>query len=305
MLQFHPPGTQQQIFKTSLGVMASYMPSYAFGRSNAQIHQSLPPLVFLHSLGGGSSAYEWSKVYPAFAADYRIIAPDLIGWGQSSHPTRDYQIADYLTLLTELFEQVDAPAIVAASSLTAGLTVQLAVQRPELFQYLFLISPAGYGEAGADYGRGLAAQLAGTPGIDRLLYLIGAANELAVRGFLENFLFGDRSRVTPEMVSAYLASAQQFNAEYAALASLKGNLCFDLRDYMGQLRTPTTIVWGERSRFGTPSLGQTLASLNPQFVQSFQLIPQAGVLPHLELPAVVIGLLYDALSGLRSLVKIT
>lgn len=41
-------------------------------------------LIFLHGFGGGSSAYEWSKVYPALAADYRIVAPDLIGWGRSN-----------------------------------------------------------------------------------------------------------------------------------------------------------------------------------------------------------------------------
>lgn len=293
MLQFHPPTFQQQILKTSLGIMAYYTACDAPWQSNSD---DLPALVFLHSLGGGSSAYEWSKVYPAFAATHRIVAPDLIGWGQSSHPVRDYQTADYLTVLTELLEQINPPATVAASSLTAGLTVQLAVQRPELFQKLFLVSPAGYGETGADYSRGIAAQLAGTPGIDRLLYTVGAANELAVRNFLENFLFGDRSRVTPEMVSAYLASAQQRNAEYAALASLKGNFCFDLSDYMGHLQTPTTLIWGERSRFGKPALGQHLAHLNPQYIKSFQVIPEAGVLPHLESPAVVIGLLQKAVA---------
>lgn len=300
MLQFHPPTFQQRILKTSLGIMAYYTAiepttDTAVDSTRRSKPDNLPSLVFLHSLGGGSSAYEWSKVYPAFVAKHRIIAPDLIGWGQSSHPVREYQVADYLTLLTELLEQVQPPVTIAASSLTAGLIVQLAVQRPELFQTLFLVSPAGYGEAGANYSRGIAAQLAGTPGIDRLLYTVGAANEWAVRNFLENFLFGDRARVTPEMVSAYLASAQQFNAEYAALASLKGNLCFDVGDYISQLQTPTTIVWGERSRFGAPALGQRLANLNPSYIKTFQTIPQAGSLPHLELPAIVTGLLQKAL----------
>jgi len=295
MQRFHPPLFEQQILKTSLGIMAYYTPSAQFGQSSTATNSVLPSLVFLHSLGGGSSAYEWSKVYPAFAADYRIIAPDLIGWGQSSHPARDYQIADYLTQLTELLEQIEPPVTVAASSLTAALTVRLAIQRPDLFQQLFLVCPSGYGETGADYSRGIAAQLAGTPGVDRLLYSLGAANELAVRNFLENFLFGDRSRVTPEMVAAYLNSAQQFNAEYAALASLKGNLCFDLTDYITQLQTPTFIVWGERSRFGSPALGQRLVNLNPEFVRSFWLIPEAGVLPHLESPATVTGLLQKVL----------
>lgn len=295
MQRFHPPTFEQQILKTSLGIMAYYTLSNPHRQFSSASNLPVPPLVFLHSLGGGSSAYEWSKVYPAFAANYRIIAPDLIGWGQSSHPARDYHISDYLTQLTELLEQIEPPVTVAASSLTAAITVRLATQRPDLFQQLFLVCPSGYGEPGADYSRGIAAQLASTPGIDRALYTLGAANEFAVRNFLENFLFGDRSRVTPEMVAAYLNSAQQFNAEYAALSSLKGNLCFNLTEYIPQLQTPTFIVWGERSRFGSPALGQRLASLNPESVRSFWLIPQAGVLPHLESPATVTGLLQKVL----------
>jgi pimeloyl-ACP methyl ester carboxylesterase len=299
MLQFQPYGFGQQAYKTSLGVMAYYTPVSPPWRTASDSGASLPetrsPLIFLHSLGGGSSAYEWSKVYPAFAPGYRVIAPDLIGWGQSSHPVREYNVDDYFTMLTELVEQVGPPAMVVASSLTAGLVIRLAIQHPRLFQGLFLVCPAGYGEAGADYSRGMAAQLAGTPGIDRLLYGLGAANEWAVRNFLENFLFADRTRVTSEMVAAYLASAQQFNADYAALSSLKGNLCFDLGQYMPQLQTPTYIVWGERSRFGPAAVGRQLASCNPAAVKSFWAIPNVGVLPHLEVPAVTIGLLQTAL----------
>lgn len=297
MLQFQPPGFGQQVFKTSLGVMAYYMPAGELWRSTATPDPNLPPLVFLHSLGGGSSAYEWSKVYPAFAANYRVIAPDLIGWGQSTHPVMDYQVQDYLTMLTELLEQVGTPAIVVASSLTAGITVRLAIQRPELFRSLFLVCPAGYGEAGADYSRGIAPQLASTPVIDRLLYTLGAANELAIRNFMENFLFADRSRITSEMVAAYLASAQQLNAEYAALSSLRGSLCFDLEQFITQLQTPTCMVWGDRSRFGRPELGQRLLRANPQAIQSLSVIPNAGVLPHLEVPAVVTGLLMQWVMG--------
>ncbi|MBF2001188.1 MAG: alpha/beta hydrolase [Synechococcales cyanobacterium M58_A2018_015] len=297
MLQFQPPGFGQRVVSTSLGVMVYYTPVDAPWRVPLQPEPELPPLVFLHSLGGGSSAYEWSKVYPAFAAEYRVIAPDLIGWGQSTHPVRDYSVTDYFTMLTELIEHIGPPVPVIASSLTAGLTIRLAIQRPELFQRLLLVSPAGYADFEADYGRNLAARIAGIPGVDRVIYTLGAANEFAVRNFLEQFLFANRARVTAEMVSAYLASAQQVNAEYAALASLRGDLCFDLSAYMSRLTVPTGFIWGECSRFGSPSVGRRLAALNPKAVRLWT-IPEAGVLPHLEVPAVVIGLLQEGLQVL-------
>ncbi|MFM7427002.1 MAG: alpha/beta fold hydrolase, partial [Elainella sp.] len=82
----------------------------------------------------------------------------------------------------------------------------------------------------------------------------------------------------------------------SALASLRGDLCFDLSLYMGQLQTPTTLLWGEQARFSPLKLGQRLAALNPQIIQSVQPIADAGVLPHLEAPARVIGQLRLALN---------
>ena len=292
MLQFQPPGFGQRSVTTSLGTMVYYTPvtmPWAIAANNAA---ELPSLVFLHSLGGGSSAYEWSKVYPAFAASHRVLAPDLIGWGQSAHPVKDYQVDDYLTMLAEFIQQVAQPPVpVVASSLTAGLIIRLAIQQPELFQTLFLVGPSGLNDFGLDYGRGLAARVAGIPLLDRLIYTLGAANELAVRNFLQQFLFAEPNRISAELVAAYVASAQQPNAEYAALASLRGDLCFDLALYIAQLTVPTMIVWGEQSKFTGVKIGRQLAGLNPQAIKTFQPLSDVGVLPHLELPGVVIGLL--------------
>jgi len=49
------------------------------------------PLIFLHNFGG--FRHEWSKVYPLLPPLPRV-SPGLIGWGESAHPVRDYQIAD-------------------------------------------------------------------------------------------------------------------------------------------------------------------------------------------------------------------
>ena len=259
----------------------------------------LPQLIFLHNFGGGASAYEWSKVYPAFATNYRILAPDLIGWGQSAHPVRDYQIADYLTTLAEFIEQACRPPVaLVASSLTAALTIRLAIQQPDLFQALFLVCPSGFADFGQDAGRRLPLQVISTPLLDRLIYALGAENEVAVRNFLESFLFAKPERVSQEMVEAYLASAQQPNAEYAALAFLRGDLYFDLALYIEQLTVPTVMLWGEQAQFTSVNLGRRLAQLNPQAIRGFQAIAGVGVLPHLEMPEVVIGLLQQYFQSL-------
>lgn len=299
MLQFQPPGFGQRIIPTSLGVMAYYTATGAPWPTDTTKLASRPPLVFLHSLGGGSSAYEWSKVYPAFAATHRIIAPDLIGWGQSTHPARNYYPDDYLLILAELLQWVGEPAIVIASSLTAGLSIRLAIQRPDLIQQLVLVSPAGYADFGADYGQNLAARLSGIPVLDNLIYQLGAANEFAVQNFLEQFLFADRARLLPEAIAAYLASARQPNGSYAALASLRGDICFDLSLYLSQLQVPTILIWGEQSRFSSYATGKRLAQLNPRQIKLLPPVLESGVLPHLERSAAVIALLKQELAPVR------
>ncbi len=201
-------------------------------------------------------------------------------------------MTDYLATIAEFIHQVCRPPVtVVASSLTAAFTIRLAIQQPDLFQALFLVCPSGFDDFGQGAGRRLPLQVISTPLLDRLIYAIGAENEIAVRNFLQQFLFAKPERVSQEMVMAYLASAQQPNAEYAALAFLRGDLYFDLTLYLQQLTVPTVIFWGEQAQFTTVNLGQRLAQLNPQAIRAFQSIPQVGVLPHLELPAVMVGLL--------------
>jgi pimeloyl-ACP methyl ester carboxylesterase len=291
-MNFQPIGFKQHHLDTSLGKMAYYTATAAPWHDVSDQDTDRPALIFLHSVGGGSSAYEWSKVYPAFASTHRVIVPDLIGWGASAHPRRDYQVSDYWQMVSELILQVAQPPVaIVASSLTGGMIIRLAIQQPELFKALCLVCPSGYADFGTDYGRGLAAQVASIRGLDQVIYALGAANELAVRNFLQQILFAQPNRISDEMVQAYLASAQQPNAEYAALASLRGDLCFDLAFYIQQLTVPTVMLWGEKARFTSVELGQRLAQLNPKAIKAFQAIADAGVLPHLELPEVVVGLM--------------
>ena len=288
-----PNGFKQSSLVTSLGTMVYYTAEEMPWRSkNASETEELPTLVFLHGFGGGSSAYEWSKVYPAFASDYRILAPDLIGWGRSEHPERNYQIDDYITTIIEFLEQTSKePTPVVASSLTAAFTIRAAIARPDLFKCLILTTPAGLSDFGENYSRSFFAQLVSTPIIDRLIYSTGVATSTGISSFLENRQFARPSRIYPEIVDAYLASAKQPNAEYAALSFVRGDLCFDLSLYIPQLTTPTAIIWGQKSEFTSPEIGKRLAALNPQAVRVFQTLEDVGLTPQLELPAVTIGLI--------------
>lgn len=288
-----PLGFGQRSTVTSLGRMVYYtaekMPWIGLPNSTSE---NKPNLVFFHGFGGGSSAYEWSKVYPAFAAEYRILAPDLIGWGRSEHPARNYLVEDYITTLIEFIEKTcGSPTDVIASSLTGAIVIRAAIARPDLFKSLILTIPSGLSDFGQDYGRSFFAQLVATPILDRLLYSTGIATEGGIRSFLEQRQFADSRRIYQEIVDAYLESALEPNAEYAALSFVRGDLSFDLSLYITQLTTPTAIIWGEKSQFTGPDIGQRLANLNPEAIKVFQPLENVGLTPQLEIPAVTIGLI--------------
>jgi len=290
MLQFQPPGFGHKVIHTSLGAMVYYTQTNA--PWTLADTEDLPPLLFLHNFGGGASAYEWSKVYPAFASTYRVLAPDLIGWGESAHPVRDYQIRDYLSTIAEfIINTCRQPVTVIASSLTAAFVIRLAITQPNLFQALYLVCPSGFDDFGQGAGRRLPLSVINTPLLDSLIYALGAENELAVRNFLERFLFAKPERVSQEIVEAYLTSAQQPDAKFAALSFLRGDLYFDLSLYIQQLTIPTVFFWGEKAQFTSIKLGRRLANLNISAIPDFYAIANTGILPHLETPEVVIGLL--------------
>ncbi len=286
---FIPMGFGQQSIVTSLGKIAYYTAEDK--RWNTE-NTNPETLVFLHALGGGSSAYEWSKVYPAFAADYRILAPDLIGWGRSDHPARNYRVEDYVQTIVEFIKQTCTdPITVIASGLTAAFTVRAAVQHPDLFKSLILVTAAGLNDFEQNYQDNFFAQLIKTPLLDRLFYSAGVATPFGIRSFLEQRQFGKSDRVYPEIVEAYLQSAQQPNAEYAALAFVRGDLSFDLAQFIPQLATPTALIYGMPTEYTSPELGQRFAKLNPSAIRAFQSVDDTRLTPHLELPAVAIGLI--------------
>ncbi|NEP16049.1 MAG: alpha/beta hydrolase [Leptolyngbya sp. SIO4C1] len=294
------PYVDRQSEMTRLGRMVYYMPALPEYPVNRHLDER-ETLIFLHGFGGGSSAYEWSKVFPAFAADYRVVAPDLIGWGASDHLNRNYTIDDYLTSIPEFIRKLsDRPVTVVASALTAAFVVRIAIASPELFKSLVLMTPSGLSDFGEDYTRSPFAQIVSTPLLDKLLYSGAIATRFGIQSFLQNRQFADTSRISEDIVDAYLQSAQQPNAEYTALSFVRGDLCFDLADYIGHLSVPTALLWGEKAEFTGPTLGRRLAKKNPDAIKLFEVIKSTGLTPQLELPAVTIGMIQTCLKVLET-----
>lgn len=293
---FIPPGFMQRSLVLDQGTVAYVEADPGFWPGPPP---NSVPLLFVHGFGGGSSSYEWSKVYPAFAAEHPVLAPDLIGWGDSDHPDRPCTTADYLALLSDLIDKLcSVPPVVVASSLSAAMMVRVAVDYPDRLKGLILVAPAGLADFGQDPSNSVVNQIVKLPVVDQLIYRGAIATSEGIRLFLDQRQFADSSKITDEMVAAYLKSAQQPQAEVAALAFVRGDLSFDLAPYLSRLATPTAILWGEMAQFTPVETGRRLAALNPAAIRRFEVLPRIGLTPQLEQPGVTIGLIQQCLDDL-------
>jgi pimeloyl-ACP methyl ester carboxylesterase len=298
-----PPGFRRQSQVTPFGTMSYVEPDSQFWLPSriTEADHHRPELVFLHGFGGGSSSYEWSKVYPAFVPHYRVLAPDLLGWGASDHPDQSCSLDDYLASIWDFIDQqCEQPPIVVSSSLTAAMMVREAILHPADIKGLILVAPTGLNDFGKNEEQSIVNQIVRIPWVDKAIYSGAIATAEGIRWFLTQRQFADSSKISDEIVEAYLQSAQQAKADVAALAFVRGDLNFDLAHYLPKLTTPTAIIWGEAAQFTGLDTGQRLAALNPGAIIRFDILPDVGLTPQLESPAVTIGLIQSMIKDINN-----
>ncbi|NNL58354.1 MAG: alpha/beta hydrolase, partial [Nitrosopumilus sp.] len=98
-------------------------------------------LVLVHGLG--ASAERWEKVIPIFAKHYRVLVPDLIGFGYSDKPLVDYTPEYFSDFLSKFFSLTNTKnASVIGSSLGGQVCAEFTLSHPEKVEKLILTSPA-------------------------------------------------------------------------------------------------------------------------------------------------------------------
>ena len=255
------------------------------------------PLIFVHSICVGGSSYEWSKIYPEFANANRVIAVDLIGFGESARPNLQLSAADYVRTLAEFIRSTcwEQPPILIGSGMGAGFCAYLASQHPELVARLVLMSPTG----SRDFGRqhlGLNLKLASrVPMANRFVYRNRQATKPAIHAWLMKSCFANPELVTQEMVDVFTTCAQQYGAEYSILNLQSGLLSFDLESRFKMITQPVTLLWGNQT-------------VNPPMEMAFRFqgevrncnlvtLQNTGVFAALEAPQMVIDALREELQN--------
>ena len=240
------------------------------------------PLVFLHGYFLGASSYEWSKVYSHFAMGREVIAPDLIGFGESERPSQAMDASDIADSIAELLRQIVAGRAVAlvASGLTCQIALLLASRHPELISRMVLFMPTALRTPAQSHTLGFAQ---GLPLLKRFIY----RNQLARAPFIKNWLmrtgFSKPENVTDETVNILTTCAQQYGAEHAILGFLRNRRRFQVEDRLANVAAPVRILWPEDAKgFDLAEASELCSKLRNA---SLQTLPGAAAFAPMEMPA--------------------
>jgi pimeloyl-ACP methyl ester carboxylesterase len=209
-----------------------------------------PAIVFVHGLAGSSTT--WQEVMPALAEHYTVLAPDLLGHGESAKPRGDYSLGAYASGLRDLMVALGIDrATFVGHSLGGGVALQLAYQFPERCERLVLVSSGGLGKE--------------VNSLLRAVSLPGA--ELVMPILLSSQMHGVLDAISSWFVRRGLrlgATGREQWRSYTGLSQTGGRVAFihtvrSVIDVMGQRvsardrlylasEVPTLIMWGDRDR---------------------------------------------------------
>jgi pimeloyl-ACP methyl ester carboxylesterase len=252
-----------------------------------------PPVVLIH--GMVNSSRHWEAVAMRLAGSHRVIAPDLIGHGDSATPRGDYSLGAHAASIRDLLATLGVErATIVGHSLGGGVAMQFFYQFPQRTERLVLVSSGGLGPEVSPLLRGAAM-----PGSALLLRLatqprlVGALADAGTRLRAR----GNGTGVYLQAVARALRPLQEPGARRAFLETLRAVIDrhgqrVSARDRLHLLsEMPTLIVWGERDRTIPLVHGTDAAAAIPG--ARFETLPRAAHFPNLEDPAGLARVLAD------------
>jgi len=243
-----------------------------------------PVILLIHGMAGSSRT--WLGAMKVLTRDYTVIAPDLLGHGESAKPMGDYSLGAYASGLRDLLVGTLGieSATIVGQSLGGGVAMQLAYQHPELCQRLVLVASGGLGREVSWVLRALAL-----PGAEYVIpplfpAVARRAGDKVMRFFRDR---GVRAPHVAEMWQAY-ASLTETPNRHAFVRTVRavidpGGQSVSARDrlYLAAA-VPTMIVWGDRDDIIPVAHAHAAHELLPQ--SRLEIFEGAGHFLHVEQP---------------------
>ncbi|HVI37688.1 MAG TPA: alpha/beta hydrolase [Gaiellales bacterium] len=207
-----------------------------------------PVLLLIHGITG--CAKQWDDSIPLLAERYKVIAPDLLGHGESAKPRGDYSLGAYAAGVRDLLVALGhRRATVVGHSLGGGIAMQFAYEYPPFAERLVLVNSGGLGREVHPLLR--AASL---PGSEIVLPLLASSRVLGLGAAIGSVVRKLGLRAGPdlaEMARGY-ASLGDAEARQAFVHTIRAvidpggqRVSATDRLYLTSL-LPSLLIWGGR-----------------------------------------------------------
>jgi len=252
-----------------------------------------PPILLIHGIT--SSSRTWKRVMPRLAETHTVIAPDLLGHGQSAKPQGDYSLGAYASGIRDLLVALEIPrATVVGHSLGGGIAMQFAYQFPERMGRMVLINSGGIGREVNPILRAAAL-----PGAELVLPFMfhPTLHDAALKVRRAIGRIGLQPNADIDGVSEGFASLTKADARRAFLNTVRSVIDVGGQKVSASDRlylaadVPTLIVWGENDRIIPVEHAHAAHEMMPG--SRLELFSDAGHFPFNDHPDRFIGLLRE------------
>ncbi|WP_373717529.1 alpha/beta fold hydrolase [Roseateles sp.] len=215
-----------------------------------------PPLLMLHGSGPGVSAWvNWRLSLPVLSQHRRVLAPDLVGFGDTERPAGiHYTMDGWVQQVLDLLDALDVPQVdLVGNSFGGALALALTIRAPQRVRRLVLMGSVG-------------VPFTITPGLDAVW---GYQPSIATMRSLLDLFAHDRSRVNDELAQLrYEASIQPgYQEAFAAMFPAPRQRWVDAmaspEAAIRALPQETLVLHGREDRVIPLSTSQTLADWIP------------------------------------------
>jgi len=240
---------------------------------------SKTPVLLLHGLG--DEADTWRHVLPLITGDYRVIAPDLPGFGRSQKVKRKYSIPFFIDTILELLDHLSITrTVLVGHSTGAVLAHAFALEHPERVERLILISGSLVSRENRINPELLYFLM---PGLGEWSYnRLRKDPQAAYRTLeayynrLEDLPQADRDFLYQRVNERVWSDGQRqgFLSTLRNLVAWIPSQQKGLPARLGSWKIPTTVIWGENDRINSVENAHALIEMLPS--ARLVIVPDAG-----------------------------
>jgi 3-oxoadipate enol-lactonase len=257
---------------------------FANGTVNAALVGEGPTLFMFHSLLSDRTSFD--AIVPELAKSFRVIVPELPGFGRSQAVTGG--LAAVADRMAEAVKDAAGgeDAIVLGNGYGGFVALQMAIRHAKIAGKLVLADcGAVFSEPGREAFRNMAAASKARG--------LAAITDVAMRRLFAPEFQADHPDLMADRRAAFLKTDPEvLCAACDALASL------DLRPELAKVKVPVLVLVGEHDEATPPPMSHELAALLPQ--AHLEIIPGCAHVPQLQSPRLFLDVIGDFLAAAHS-----